>query len=181
MRRGALMDDLIFIAESHMERGEYHEARKIYNEVLSRDPNNAKAYNKLGVILAREGDIEQAKTHFMKALEINPYMSSAASNLGNVYFEAHDMEKAKEYYKKAIVLDPENPIPYNNLAVIYKKSKDMDRYVKFYKKSVELSVRRIDGSKKHSSKNEAMAPIYKTVIAFLAIVLILYLLTSFVR
>lgn len=175
------MDDLMIKAESHMERGEYQEARKIYNNILSRDPNNAKAYNKLGVILAREGNAEEAKTHFIKALKLNPRMSSAASNLGNVYFEAQDLEKAKEYYEKAIALDPENPIPYNNLAVIYKRSKDIDKYVKFYKKSVELSARRISGSRTTPQKKEAMRPIYKVVVAFLAIVLILYLLTSLAR
>lgn len=175
------MDDLMFKAENHMERGEYKEARKIYNDILSKDPSNAKAYNKLGVILARDGNVREAKANFIKALEINPRMSSAASNLGNVYFEAQDFEKAKDYYEKAIALDPENPIPYNNLSVIYKQTKDINKYVKFYKKSVELSARRIDGSRKYSPKKGAMVPIYKTVIVFLAIVLILYLLTSYVR
>ncbi|HHY70980.1 MAG TPA: tetratricopeptide repeat protein [Thermoanaerobacterales bacterium] len=175
------MDALMIKAESYMQRGEYQQARKIYNDILARDPNNAKAYNKLGVILAREGNVEQARVHFINALKLNPRLSSAASNLGNIYFEARDLEKAKEYYEKAIALDPENPIPYNNLAVIYKQSKDIDKYVKFYKKSVELSARRISSSGIPQQKKGAMRPVYKAVTGFLAIALVIYLLTSFVR
>lgn len=175
------MDDLMIKAENHMQRGEYQEAREIYNEILSRDFDNAKAYNKLGVILAREQKTEQAKTYFMKALELNPRLSSAASNLGNVYFEARDLKNAKKYYEKAITLDPDNPIPYNNLAVVYKQSKDIDKYVKFYKKSVELSARRINDSTILPHEKKDIRPVYKAVIGFLAVVLILYLLTSFAR
>ncbi|NLU10420.1 MAG: tetratricopeptide repeat protein [Tepidanaerobacter acetatoxydans] len=176
------MDDLINKAEHHMELGEYQQARKIYNEILLIDPNNARAYNKLGVISAREENLEQAKIYFIKALELNPKLSSASSNLGNIYFETGDFEKAKDCYEKAIALDPDNPVPYNNLAVIYKKSKDIDKFVKFYKKSVELSTQRLnDITKMQLKKKETIKSPYMAIFGFIIVVLVLYLLISFIR
>ncbi|WP_213975142.1 tetratricopeptide repeat protein [Tepidanaerobacter acetatoxydans] len=175
------MDDLINKAEHHMERGEYQQARKIYNEILLIDPNNAIAYNKLGVISAREENLEQAKIYFIKALELNPKLSSASSNLGNIYFEKGDFEKAKDCYEKAIAIDPDNPVPYNNLAVIYKKSKDIDKFVKFYKKSIELSTHKLNDTKIDFKKKEAKKLPYMAILGFLIVMLILYLLISFKR
>lgn len=175
------MDDLINKAEHYMERDEYQQARKIYNEILLIDPNNARAYNKLGVISVCEENLEQAKTYFIKALELNPKLSSASSNLGNIYFETGDFEKAKDCYEKAIALDPDNPVPYNNLAVIYKKSKDIDKFVKFYKKSIELSTHKLNDTKMHFEKKEAIKSPYMAILGFLIVMLVLYLLIYFVR
>lgn len=173
------MENLMLKAENHMKRGEYEEARKIYNDILLKDPGNAKAYNKLGVICAYEKDTNQAKIYFMKALQLNPHLSSAASNLGNIYFELQDLDKAKTFYEKAIAIDPHNPIPYNNLAVVYKKLNDMENYVKYYKKSVKLSTDISNNLeiRLHSKFSRA----YKLVIGILAIGPVLYLLIWLVR
>ena len=131
-KRDTVLDSLMIKAERFMQIGDYENAKKLYLEILNNEPENAKAYNKLGVISAREGNLQEAKHRFLKALELNPRLSSAASNLGNIYFEADDLKKAEEFYKKAISLNPDNPVPYNNMAVIYKKQ-TIDEYVKYYK------------------------------------------------
>ncbi|MDI3480835.1 MAG: hypothetical protein PWQ97_490 [Tepidanaerobacteraceae bacterium] len=137
-----MAQDLMLQGKKLMNLGEYDKAKEVFLALISREPNNAEAYNKLGVINVRLGDFSEAKSMFLKALEIKPDYSPAVSNLGNVFFEAGDMDKAEEYYKKAAAMDPDNPVPYNNLAVIYKKKKKIDKYVAYYKKSISLENRR---------------------------------------
>lgn len=171
------MDELMMEAEKHLERGEYEEARRIYEQIVNNEPNNAKAYNKLGVIAAYEKNNEEAEAYFKKALELDPKLSSAASNLGNIFFEKEELEKARECYEKAIDLDPDNPIPYNNLAVIYKKQKEIDKFVKFYKKSVELSNKQLRNPQKDKfDKSQGAKSSHVGIIGFIVIALILYVL-----
>ncbi|HHV83826.1 MAG TPA: tetratricopeptide repeat protein [Tepidanaerobacter syntrophicus] len=173
------MDELMMEAEKHLERGEYEEARHIYEQIINDEPDNAKAYNKLGVIAAYEKNNEEAEAYFKKALELDPKLSSAASNLGNIFFEKEELEKARECYEKAIDLDPDNPIPYNNLAVIYKKQKEIDKFVKFYKKSVELSNKQLRNPQKDKSGKRQRATSSYTgtgILGFIAVALILYVL-----
>ncbi|MCR4430299.1 MAG: tetratricopeptide repeat protein [Tepidanaerobacteraceae bacterium] len=137
-----MAEDLMSQGRKLLNLGDYDRAKEVFCKVIRREPANAEAYNKLGVISARLGDLEEAKNMFLKALEIKPDYSSAASNLGNIFFESGDMDKAEEYYKKAAAMDPDNPVPYNNLAVMYKKMKKIDKYVSYYKKSISLENRR---------------------------------------
>ncbi|MGI6423813.1 MAG: tetratricopeptide repeat protein [Tepidanaerobacteraceae bacterium] len=172
------MVELLNKAEGFMEKGNYTEAKKIYYDILSKDPNQALAFSKLGVIFARENEKDKAEAYFNKALKLNPKLSSAASNLGNLYFEKGDFNKAKEFYEKAIAMAPDNSIPYNNLAVVYKKLNDLDKYVEFYKKSIHLTT---------WGTNTAYNPIkggskgkYTVVFGGLAIILLaIYLLSSY--
>ncbi|HHW01386.1 MAG TPA: tetratricopeptide repeat protein [Thermoanaerobacterales bacterium] len=155
-----MVEDLMAEGRKLMNLGDYDGARDLFNELISREPDNAEAYNKLGVICARQRDFEEAKKCFLKALELKADFSSAASNLGNIFFETGDLDKAEEYYKKAAAMDPDNPVPYNNLAVIYKKQKKIDKYVSFYKKSISLESRRQGNYFDSSGMSESYKPVY---------------------
>jgi tetratricopeptide (TPR) repeat protein len=144
--------DLLEKALRHMDIGENQEAGELLRRILEQDPENHKACDKLGVLLARESRFEEAKYYFSRALEIDPNSSSAANNLGNIYFEAGDLEKAEAYYEKALVLDPANPLPYNNLAVVYKRQNKIGDYVKYYKKYLDLTVHSTDDLREHRQK-----------------------------
>ena len=82
------------------------------------DPNNYKAYNALGVVELRRGDITAARENIEKALKLAPEYALAIDNLGTVYMAEQNFEKAEEYFKKAISVNPNCSSAYYHMAQI---------------------------------------------------------------
>jgi Flp pilus assembly protein TadD len=173
-----LPNPLISEVQHLLDMGKYDEAKEKTMEILSSDPENAEAYNKLGVILIREKKLEEAKTAFTKALELKPRFSSAACNLGNLYFESGDMASAEQLYEHAIEYDPDNPVPYNNLAVIYRKQHRLDESVKCYKKSINLKFRRDLRQDSNTSPNTHSSSLKRLWYFGIPLAVLLYLLIT---
>ena len=72
------------------EIGNLDEALEALNSLMEIDGESAFAYNKLGIISARRGDMINAKA-YLKALALDPQYAQAYSNLGNVHREAGDL------------------------------------------------------------------------------------------
>ena len=68
-------------AVSHHQAGRLVEARRLYAEVLSREPNNVSALHLLGVIADQEGDAHQAIALIGKAVALRPVYAEAHYNL----------------------------------------------------------------------------------------------------
>jgi Flp pilus assembly protein TadD len=163
-----------------IDSGMYHEAKELLLNVIQQQPEDIEAYNKLGVIMAQQGQCEQAEKYFKKALELDPGNSSAVSNMGNIYYETGDLDKAEKYYKTALRIDPDNPLPYNNLAVIYKKKKKIDLFVRYYKKSLNLQRRKdlVVGRQEQRDINKKFG-LYRIIMWLLGIILLLVIFTYF--
>lgn len=82
------------------------------------DPYNYKAYNALGVIELRRGDLTAAKENIEKALNLAPNYALAIDNLGTVYMAQQDIDKAEEYFTKAINTNPNCSSAYYHMAQI---------------------------------------------------------------
>ena len=67
------------IAMGDLER--YDEALEVLQEVIDKDASIAEAYNSLGYVHYKKGDLEQARENFEKALEINPDYQQARNSL----------------------------------------------------------------------------------------------------
>jgi len=62
-------------------KGEIEGAIKYFSQALNIKPDHAKAYNNLGIALARKGDRQGAIKQFSKALQIQPDYAKARQNL----------------------------------------------------------------------------------------------------
>lgn len=81
-----------------------------------RYPEDHRAYNNRGVILARQGKIQEAKTEFEKAEKVNGSASDVQTNLGACYMKLGNRDKALAHYKKAQGGSQENN---HNLGSLY--------------------------------------------------------------
>ena len=88
-----------------------------------KDPQHARAMNKLGEIFARRNDLRQAELCFNEAIALDPHLASAHSNLGNIYAERGWRDRAQAAYEQALLLDPGNPTATHNLGVLYRKKR----------------------------------------------------------
>lgn len=141
----------------------YSEAKKILQEILRDDPDNAIAYNNLGSIYLIRGRIARAERYFKKALELDPQLEDVKDNLKSVQkikkgktaneirSEIEDLEarckkliqegkieEAISSYKQIIELDPTNIKVFNNLGILYFQQEELEEAEKYFVKALEL-------------------------------------------
>lgn len=116
----------------------YRSKESLWTDVMEKSPHNFRAYNALGLLLAKEGRYEEAIDRYKKSLEIYPPYSKAYVNLGVAYNNLNLFSKATEAYMKAIELDPKHPEAHNNLGFILLEAGRTVKAIKHLKKAAEL-------------------------------------------
>lgn len=78
-----------------------NEQAKIYNKAIAQFPDDARAYNNLGLINFKQGNIAEARRCYTKALAIEPQNPDFNYNAGVAALADNDLDKAKELLGKA--------------------------------------------------------------------------------
>src|ERR1043166_9797199 len=60
--------DLAWTAKQSFEKGKYHTAEKIYQEILTKAPNTLYSFSNLGVVYFRTGKLKSAELMLKKAV-----------------------------------------------------------------------------------------------------------------
>jgi len=121
------------------EKGSFEKAEEMFEEVVKDDPDNADAYNNLGLITSLDdGRIKESIVYFLKAVKRNPYFAEPFSNLGIICHKIGQFDRAESYLKRAIVLEPDNPEYRVTLGWIYISGiKNYENAVDELKKALE--------------------------------------------
>ena len=125
--------------------GKLKEAKKIYNELLEKDPSNFKLINLLGVIYLQLKKYEEAIILISKAININPNHPALYNNLGVAYKELKKYEEAIKNFKKATELNPNYAEAFNNLGIIFKNLNMYNEAYVYYKQCVKINPNSSEG------------------------------------
>jgi tetratricopeptide (TPR) repeat protein len=98
------MSKLWEIAHQGMKENRLVRAEKALLTILNIDQKNAAAYNRLGILYAKQKEFKDAIDCFEIASSIEPSASSL-HNLGLIYFETENYEKAATAFEQAIKLE----------------------------------------------------------------------------
>ena len=102
--------------------GNLQEAKIIYEEILSIDPENFDALNLLGVVYKQNGEANIAIEFIRKSIAINPTISWAYTNLGSALNAIGNDEEALYNYELALKIDPQQiDALYNKILLTHKK------------------------------------------------------------
>jgi tetratricopeptide (TPR) repeat protein len=88
-----------------LSQGRFEEARDLYDEVLSAEPQNVDALLGLAAIDTRNGNAEQAARHYARALELEPRNSTAQAGLISLIGQA-DPQLSETRLKQLIAREP---------------------------------------------------------------------------
>jgi len=99
-RLGKLWD----IAHRGMRENRFLRAEKALLTILKIDQKNAAAYNRLGILYAKQKEYKDAIDCFEIASSIDPSASSL-HNLGLIYYETENYEKAGQAFEQALKLE----------------------------------------------------------------------------
>jgi len=131
----------------------YHDTQKAlhaYKEATELDPDNVDAWNWLGHLYRRIGNLEKAEFAYRKVLDLgdsnnsDEYRAIAWGNLGNVFSTRGDLDGAEEMYRKALEIEKKlgrkegMANAYGNLGNVFFKRGDLDSAEKMHRKSLEI-------------------------------------------
>ncbi|XP_046863542.1 uncharacterized protein LOC124457310, partial [Xenia sp. Carnegie-2017] len=135
-----------------------YEITEIQTKVLGVDHIDVSySYNKLGVLLCKNGDYENAKDFHERAMGIQAKtfgpdhvnIATTYNNLGLVYYNMGEYEKAKAFYERAIKIEPRPFGPdhvhiattYNDLGSVYSKMGEYEKANDFAERAIEIETK----------------------------------------
>jgi tetratricopeptide (TPR) repeat protein len=103
---------------THHRNQDWSTELALWSATTSTRPDNARAWNSLGVALKRSGRTEEAEEAWGTALSHNPADFHAHGNLGALYARQEDPERAIFHLREAVKLRPDHPELLLNLGSI---------------------------------------------------------------
>lgn len=131
------LDQLWNIAQESLRENKYLRAEKALLTILRVDQKNATAYNRLGILYAKQRAYRDAIECFEIAQSIEPSASSL-HNVGLIYFETGDYDKAALAFEQAIELEGDLAARYIAYAKTQEKLNNSKKMIHALEKAVEL-------------------------------------------
>lgn len=110
-RRGEsqkIAHELISQADDAFRKKDFTTAEKYYLQAATKDPDNARIYNRLGVIYLQMKNYKDAVEAFRGAVRFDDRVASRHYNLALAYLGRRDYRSADRSLKEAIRQDPTN-------------------------------------------------------------------------
>lgn len=125
------------IAHQGMRENRFLRAEKALLTILKIDEKNAAAYNRLGILYAKQKEYKDAIDCFEIASSIDPSASSL-HNLGLIYYETENYQKAATAFEQAIKLEDTMAARHIAYAKVEEKLGNFKLMLDELKRAVEL-------------------------------------------
>ncbi len=131
------LDQLWSIAQSSLQDRKYLRAEKALLTILRVDERNASAYNRLGILYAKQQQFKEAIECFEIAQSLEPSASSL-HNVGLIYYETHAYEKAALAFEQALAMDSDLAARHIAYAKVQEKLGNDRKMIESLERAVEL-------------------------------------------
>jgi len=128
------------LGSSYLNQQRNKEARECFQRALqlhaSYQGTPPNAWNNLGILAARKGELDQAIDNFQRALQIDPDHIIALDNLGSAYRQKRDWPAAQRVLERALALNPDDPEANYGLGMVYAQQNDVQRAYDYLQKAI---------------------------------------------
>lgn len=131
------LDQLWQIAQESLQSQKYLRAEKALLTILRVDERNASAYNRLGILYAKQHAYKEAVECFEIAQSLEPSASSL-HNVGLIYYETGEYDKAALAFEQAMEIDSELASRQIAYAKVQEKLGNDKKMIEALEKAVEL-------------------------------------------
>ena len=131
------LDQLWGIAQESIRENKYLRAEKALLTILRVDEKNATAYNRLGILYAKQRAYRDAIECFEIAQSLEPSASSL-HNVGLIYYETGDYGKAALAFEQALDLEGDLAARHIAYAKTQEKLNNKKKMIEALEKAVEL-------------------------------------------
>lgn len=131
------LNQLWSIAQDSIQTKKYLRAEKALLTILRIDERNASAYNRLGILYAKQHSLNDAIECFEIAQSLEP-SSSSLHNVGLIYLETGNLEKAALAFEQALAIDGDLASRHIAYAKVQEKLGNDKKMIESLEKAVEL-------------------------------------------
>jgi len=131
-------------AQEAITRGQYQEARQIYQQALGYRSDSPDIHYGIATACFLVGDQHSAIYHFKEVIRLDPLRAGAYINLGAVYNRLGQLEDALATLRRGIQLDANRAEGYYNLGLVYRQLGQLEMAVNAYREAVRLNPRMHD-------------------------------------
>lgn len=131
------LDQLWTVAQESLQERKYIRAEKALLTILRVDERNASAYNRLGILYAKQQQFKDAIECFEIAQSLEPSASSL-HNVGLIYFETEKYDKAALAFEQAIAIEGDIASRYIAYAKVQEKLGNTKKVINALERAVEL-------------------------------------------
>lgn len=124
-------------AHQSIQSKNWQKAEKALLTILKFDNKDSSAYNRLGIIYAKQKSFDDAIQCFEIAKSIKPAASNY-HNLGLLYLETQKYDKAQIAFEEALEMDNQNSLRYVALAKVYSHTNKHQQAVGALENAVRL-------------------------------------------
>ena len=107
-------------AKTHLQKGEYKQALKIYDQILIAQPHSIETQNMKGIALSSIDDHKNSLKQFFQVLQSNPKQSVALIGMGMGFGNLGEYKEALIYLEKAESEKPNSEVIKNYKKIIEK-------------------------------------------------------------
>jgi len=124
---------------------EYHKdkkiniAKKLYNEVIKKDPSHIRALNNLGIIFFSLKKFNDAIKIFEKTIAIDFNYLSGHNNLGLIFKEIQNYQKAISSFQEAIKINPNYFEAHNNIGLVFYECGEYQKAISSFEKAIKIN------------------------------------------
>lgn len=97
------------LGKVYLDMEKYREAEETFKFLLRLSPQDDRAYNRLGMVTERAGELDKAAFYFEKAVALNPNLAVRYFDLGRLYHKLNKPALALRNFAKAVDIEPGNP------------------------------------------------------------------------
>lgn len=131
------LDQLWSIAQTSLQDRKYLRAEKALLTILRVDERNASAYNRLGILYAKQQQFKEAIECFEIAQSLEPSASSL-HNVGLIYYETQNYDKAALAFEQALAIDNELASRHIAYAKVQEKLGNDRKMIDSLERAIEL-------------------------------------------
>lgn len=139
---GLMVVVVLFLAVGTINRNlVWKTPESLWSDVISKAPNNARAYNNLGIVYKEQKQYEKATELFEMALKANRNYTAVYYNLGDVQYGLGNYEKAIEYLDTAMKGTKSNLLHVdilNKMGRAYGAMGDREQAIDSFQKAITL-------------------------------------------
>lgn len=127
------------VAYRELGEGKPDRAIKVFEELLTIDPNNAEAYNQIGYFYGFRGDYDKAVEAFKRYQFIATDTANPFDSLGEIQAYSGRYNEALENLNRALALKPDFVDSVKNIAVVYEGRGEYREAIAQYEKAAAMT------------------------------------------
>ncbi|MDX9702702.1 MAG: tetratricopeptide repeat protein [Candidatus Auribacterota bacterium] len=145
VRKKAILATCLIIVSLNIKtisrNSEWQSNDTLWKSVLAVDPQNAKAYNGIGMAYLEKNDLDNAATALQKAIRYAPDNLYITNNLALVFLKQGNKDEALRLFEKTLKMEGNQAVSYHNLGLLYLEQKRYSEALFYLEKTVELDKR----------------------------------------